>query len=142
MRVALEIHLIDRGHQPDGIAQRAGIHVVLHQFIGDGDIAVFERSVQAAAHAHVDHQIGIVRQDHRLGAERGVDLADAALRDDHVPAVQLSNDKRAAADGLNRFVFNARFDLVNFNVHRADNANHLIHPFIRADSPDRSPSSS
>ena len=78
-----EAQPVHRGHKALFVAQCAGIHVVLHGVGANHHVQHMKRPVQRAAHAGVDHHIGMIQKRHRLRAHGRVHLADSAYRQHH-----------------------------------------------------------
>ena len=85
--VRLKINLVDAGDQPHGVAEGAGVHIVLHKRGRHRDVADGQRGRERAADAAVEHERRGIAQDHRLCADGGKDLADAADRHHDLLAV-------------------------------------------------------
>ena len=82
--VRRERHHIHPGHLPHGIAEMDAVKIMIHGILTDHQIADVQLRTQGACDAgvqDVSHRKAVAQD---LGADRGVDLTDAALHHHHV----------------------------------------------------------
>src|SRR5690606_22309299 len=74
-------------HLTQGVAEARDVDVVLHSVPADDDVADPQRGVDGAGHAR-EHRPARASRQQRRAERRGVDLADAALGEQHLGALQ------------------------------------------------------
>ena len=125
-RIRRQLHSVDPGNHPHGIAQGRRIHIVLHAGQRHDDVPDMQVFRERPAHARIDEHRRAELHDHRLGAHRGEHLADAALRKHHILSHERAAHKIDAAHAFRHGVFHFGLEKRHFHFHRADDAYHVL----------------
>ena len=125
---------IGQGHAGDlacGIAEDGDVHIVVHSVGGNHHVGDIQFGAQGACDAGV-HQMGhAVDAAQDLGAHGGVDLAHAALDDDHIQAFQLAGAELHTGDVGGLQALHLLFQSGDLHIHGADDSkfDHNFSPY-------------
>ena len=93
-----------------------------YRLMGNSDVSDIQFRAQGSRDSHVDHQIRMISQDHRLGANSCEDLADPAGRRHDFDAVDRPLHEADPADLLRTRLLDACFDRFHLGSHCSQNA--------------------